>query len=119
MAILTFKFSPQYVYRLITQNVADVYDYQLYENRAIKGSDSTFKFIKSPDSAFVEDLFKDRVAGSGVNTFEEWAECLVLKMVDTFLINLRRIEHGTGQIPALNKFIMTLRFLPLIGTEYY
>ena len=69
VAVLAIKFSPKYVYRLITQNVADVYDYQLYENRTIKGADSTFEFIKSPDSSFVEGLFKDRVANSGFKTF--------------------------------------------------
>ncbi|MCF8379677.1 MAG: beta-lactamase family protein [Bacteroidales bacterium] len=74
VAVLSVKFSPQYVYRLITQNVADIYDYQLYENRIIKGADNTFEYIKSPDSAFVEGLFEDRVANSGFKTFEEWAE---------------------------------------------
>lgn len=86
VAVLAIKFSPQYVYRLITQNVADIYDYQLYENRIIKGSASTFEFNKCPDSTFVEDLFKDRVAGSGFKTFEEWAE----KSQTTALIFIRK-----------------------------
>ncbi|MDD4087081.1 MAG: serine hydrolase [Bacteroidales bacterium] len=86
VAVLAIKFSPQYVYRLITQNVADIYDYQLFENRIIKGSASTFEFIKSPDSAFVEALFKDRVAGSGFKTFEEW----VKNSQTTALIFIRR-----------------------------
>ena len=74
LAVLAIKFSPKYVYRLITQNVPDVYDYQLYDNRIIKGADRTFEFIKSSDSVFVEGLFQDRVANSGFKTFEEWAE---------------------------------------------
>lgn len=86
VAVLAIKFSPQYVYRLITQNVADIYDYQLFENRIIKGSASTFEFIKSPDSPFVEALFKDRVASSGFKTFEEWVE----KSQTTALIFIRR-----------------------------
>ncbi|HAF29642.1 MAG TPA: hypothetical protein DCG75_11405 [Bacteroidales bacterium] len=40
LTILSIKYSPVYVYRLITQNVADVYDYKLYENRNIKSSDN-------------------------------------------------------------------------------
>lgn len=86
VSVLAIKFSPQYVYRLITQNVADIYDYQLYENRIIKGSAGTFEFIKSPDSAFVEALFKDRVANSDFKTFEEWAK----KSQTTALIFIRR-----------------------------
>jgi CubicO group peptidase (beta-lactamase class C family) len=86
VAVLAIKFSPRYVYRLISQNVADVYDYQLYENRIIKGANSTFEFIQCPDSEFVEDLFQDRVANSGFKTFEEWAE----KSQTTALILIRR-----------------------------
>ncbi|HEY9115980.1 MAG TPA: hypothetical protein VIN10_14890, partial [Bacteroidales bacterium] len=74
LAGLSIKYSPVYVYRLITQNVADVYDYQLYENRIIKGADSTWEFFKSPDKVYVENLFHDRVMFSGFNTFDEWAE---------------------------------------------
>lgn len=86
VAVLAIKFSPKYVYRLITQNVPDVYDYQLYPNRTIKGADSTFKFIKSSDSSFIEGLFKDRVTSSGFKTFEEWAE----KSQTTALIFIRK-----------------------------
>lgn len=86
LAVLAIKFSPKYVYRLITQNVPDVYDYQLYDNRIIKGADRTFEFIKSSDSVFVEGLFQDRVANSGFKTFEEWAE----KSQTTALIFIRK-----------------------------
>ncbi len=74
------------MYRLITQNVADIYDYQLYENRMIQGAKSTFEFTKSTDSAFVEGLFEDRVANSGFKTFAEWAE----KSQTTALIFIRK-----------------------------
>ncbi|MGE4289011.1 MAG: serine hydrolase domain-containing protein [Salinivirgaceae bacterium] len=86
VAVLSIKFSPKYMYRLITQNVADIYDYQLYENRMIQGAKSTFEFTKSTDSAFVEGLFEDRVANSGFKTFAEWAE----KSQTTALIFIRK-----------------------------
>ena len=72
--VLSVKYSPTYVYRLITQNVADVYDYQKYENRVIKGSEDTFQFEKKLDEDYVESLFQDRVKRSGLNSFDEWAE---------------------------------------------
>jgi CubicO group peptidase (beta-lactamase class C family) len=79
-------YSPTYVYRLITQNVADVYDYQLYENRVINGSSDTFRFTKKLDEAYVESLFADRVQHSGFASFNEWAE----KSQTTALIFIRR-----------------------------
>lgn len=85
LGILSVRYSPVYVYRLITQNVADVYDYQYYENRTIKGSDSVFTFIEHPDEAFVEDLFHRRVSQSGFSNFNEWAE----KSETTALIFIR------------------------------
>jgi hypothetical protein len=86
LAILSIKYSPVYVYRLITQNVADVYDYQLYENRIINGADNSFAFIQSPDTKYVEDLFQERVTNSGFQTFDEWAE----KSQTTALIFIRK-----------------------------
>ncbi|WP_346861131.1 serine hydrolase [uncultured Draconibacterium sp.] len=86
LAVLSIKYSPVYVYRLITQNVADVYDYRLYENRIIKGADNSFAFIQSPDTKYVEDLFQERVANSGFQTFDEWAE----KSQTTALIFIRK-----------------------------
>ncbi|RIJ47427.1 hypothetical protein D1614_15055 [Maribellus luteus] len=86
LVILPVKYSPTYVYRLISQNVADVYDYQKYENRVIKGSDDTFQFEKKLDEAYVEALFQDRVVNSGFKTFDEWAE----KSQTTALIFIRK-----------------------------
>ena len=74
LIILSVKNSPTYVYRLITQNVADVYDYKLYENRVIKGSEETFQFAKQPDEDYVESLFHDRVERSCFGSFDEWAK---------------------------------------------
>ena len=86
LIILSIKYSPTYVYRLITQNVADVYDYKLYENRVIKGSSDTFHFAKKLDEDYVESLFSDRVRSSGFKSFDEWAE----KSQTTALIFIRR-----------------------------
>ena len=86
LVILSVKYSPTYVYRLITQNVADVYDYQKYENRVIKGSEDTFQFAKRLDEKYVESLFQDRVLSTGFKTFDEWAE----KSQTTALIFIRK-----------------------------
>ena len=83
---LSVKYSPTYVYRLITQNVADVYDYKKYENRVIKGSEDTFQFAKKPDEDYVESLFQDRIERSGFSSFNEWAE----KSQTTALIFIRK-----------------------------
>lgn len=90
LAILSIKYSPVYVYRLITQNVADVYDYKLYENRTIKGAKNAFQFNENHDKKYVEDLFQERVSRSGFQTFEEWAEksqttALIFILKDTIL----------------------------------
>ncbi len=86
LVVLSIKYSPVYVYRLITQNVADVYDYQKYENRVIEGSKDTFQFAKKLDEDYVESLFLDRVEHSGFKTFDEWAE----KSQTTALIFIRK-----------------------------
>ncbi len=86
LTILSIKYSPVYVYRLITQNVADVYDYKLYENRNIKGSDSVFQFIDKQESGYIEGLFQERISDSGFETLDKWAE----KSKTTALIFIRR-----------------------------
>ena len=83
---LSIKYSPIYVYRLITQNVADVYDYKYYENRRIKGSKDTFRFAKALDEEYVESLFHDRIVSSGFKDFDDWAK----KSQTTALIFIRK-----------------------------
>ena len=39
LILLSIQYTPTYVYRLITMNVADVYDYKSFENRKIKGAE--------------------------------------------------------------------------------
>ncbi len=63
--ILSLKFSPTYIYRLITQNVADVYGYQLYENRTIKAANRTFQFAESPNVENIETLFQEMMLNYG------------------------------------------------------
>ncbi|WP_320110354.1 serine hydrolase [Draconibacterium orientale] len=86
LLVLCVSYSPTYVYRLATMNVADVYDYQKFENRKIEGSSDDFNFAKALDEDFVENLFQDRVDQSGFSSFDEWAE----KSQTTALIFIRK-----------------------------
>ncbi|WP_372772771.1 serine hydrolase domain-containing protein [Mangrovibacterium sp.] len=86
LAILSILYSPTYVYRLVTQNVADVYDYQFYENRTIAASANAFQFTQRENDEYVEDLFQDRISRSGFKTFDKWAE----KSQTTAMIFIRR-----------------------------
>lgn len=86
LIVFSVKFSPVYVYRLITMNVADVYDYEHFENREIKAAENTFHFKRALDAKYVESLFSDRVLQSNCNSFKEWAE----KSKTTALIFIRR-----------------------------
>ncbi|HKK41902.1 MAG TPA: serine hydrolase [Bacteroidales bacterium] len=71
--VLSVKYSPRYVYRLIRYNVADVYDYKYFINRQIKPADSVFDFYRDPDEKYVESLFHDKVIAGGFGTLDEWA----------------------------------------------
>ena|GEM_PF-222789 len=86
LIFLSAKYSPIYVYRLVTLNLADVYDYQHFENRTIKGSEHAFQFIKRTEEAYVESLFYDRILSAGCQSFDEWAE----KSKTTALIFIRK-----------------------------
>ena len=86
LAFLSIKYSPTYVYRTITMNVADVYDYKNFENRVIKGSENSFNFEEKLEEAYIESVFDDRVLKSGFNSFDEWAE----QSQTTALIFIRR-----------------------------
>jgi CubicO group peptidase (beta-lactamase class C family) len=71
--VLSIKYSPTYVYRLTTMNVADIYDYKNFENHKIREAKSTNKFIFQPKEEYVESLFEELVTKTGFNSFEEWA----------------------------------------------
>ena len=73
LALLSVQYTPSYVYRLISMNVADVYDYKNFENQEIRGAKSTNTFIYQPKEKYVESLFEELVTKTGFNSFEEWA----------------------------------------------
>ena len=84
--ILSIQFSPAYVYRLITMNVATVYDYTNFENREIRGAISTQAFVSQPKEQYVESLFQKLVTHTGFSSFDEWAN----KSQTTALIVIQR-----------------------------
>jgi CubicO group peptidase (beta-lactamase class C family) len=86
LIVLSVKYSPRYVYRLVRFNLADVYDYTHFENRVIRGSDHAFSFRKNLNEDYVESLFHDQVASSGFAGFDQWAK----KSQTTALIVIRR-----------------------------
>ena len=73
LVILSIQFTPTYVYRLITMNVPDVYDYKSFNNHEIQGAKSTNTFTSQHKDKYVESLFGELVAKTGFNSFEEWA----------------------------------------------
>lgn len=73
LIVLSIIYSPTYVYRLVTMNVADVYDYKNFENHKIKEAQHPNKFIAQPKEQYVESLFDKLVKHTGFNSFEEWA----------------------------------------------
>jgi len=72
--ILSIKYSPVYVYRLVTIHFADAYNDHYLENRISKGNENEHKLKKKPDSAFVDSIFVNRVLQSGLDNFNNWAE---------------------------------------------
>ena len=73
LVLLSVQYTPTYVYRLITMNVADVYDYKKFKNHEIQGAKSTNTFISQPKENYVESLFEELVTKTEFNSFEEWA----------------------------------------------
>lgn len=86
VGILSFLYSPRYVYRLAKYNVADVYDYIHFENREIQAAESAFSFTVSIDEPLVESMFHEKVEAYGFTSLNEWAE----KSQTTALIVIRR-----------------------------
>lgn len=91
---LSIKYSPVYVYRLITMNVADVYDYQHFENRTIKGTENLMQFAIDPDKQYVESLFSDRIAKSG---FEYMPSRLIARAIDYARFGQLLLKEGEYQ----------------------
>jgi len=98
--ILSIKYSPTYVYRLITMNVADVFDYKNFENRKIRKAESTNTFISQPKEKYVEPLFQELVTKTGFNSFEEWAiesQTTALIVIQKDTIIYERYFNGFGR----------------------
>lgn len=72
--ILLAKYSPDYVYRLITIPFAGAYNDHHLENRISKGNENVLKLKKKPDSAFVDSIFVNRILQSGLDNLNKWAE---------------------------------------------
>ena len=119
-AVLSLMYSPSYVNRALTLNVADVYDYEHFENRVIKGSDDKFQFVVQEDEAYVESMFDERVANSGFSTFDEWAEqsqttALIFIRKDTILYE--KYFHGFTNDSYFHSQSVAKSFISfLIGT---
>lgn len=73
LILLSIQYTPTYVYRLITMNVADVYDYKNFKNHKIQGAEQTNTFISKPKEKYIESLFEELVTKTGFNTFKDWA----------------------------------------------
>ena len=73
LILLSIQYTPTYVYRLITMNVADVYDYKNFEYHSIQGAEQTNTFISKPKEKYIESLFEEIVTKNGFNNFKDWA----------------------------------------------
>ena len=73
LILLSVQYTPTYVYRLITMNVADVYDYKNFENHMIQGAEHSNTFISKPKVKYIESLFEELVTKTGFNSFKDWA----------------------------------------------
>ena len=119
LALLSIQYSPTYVYRLITMNVADVYDYKNFENQEIQGAKSANTFITQPKEKYVESLFKELVTKTGFNSFEEWAiesQTTALIVIQKDTIIYEKYFNGFGRDSYFHSQSMAKSFISfLIG----
>ena len=119
LALLSIQYTPSYVYRLITMNVADVYDYENFENQEIKGAKSTNTFISQPKEKYVESLFEEIVTKTGFNSFEEWAiesQTTALIVIKKDTIIYEKYFNGFGRDSYFHSQSMAKSFISfLIG----
>lgn len=71
--VLSIKYTPTYIYRLISMNVADVFDYKHFDNHKIREAESPNQFVSQPREEYVESLFENLVSNTGFDSFEAWA----------------------------------------------
>ena len=119
LALLSIQYTPTYVYRLITMNVADVYDYKNFENHKIQGAKSTNTFISQPKEKYVESLFEELVTKTGFNSFEEWAiesQTTALIVIKRDTIIYEKYFNGFGKDSYFHSQSMAKSFISfLIG----
>ena len=119
LTLLSIQYTPTYVYRLITMNVADVYDYKNFENHKIQGTKSTNTFIFQPKEKYVESLFEELVTKTGFNSFEEWAiesQTTALIVIKRDTIIYEKYFNGFGKDSYFHSQSMAKSFISfLIG----
>ena len=119
LALLSIQYTPTYVYRLITMNVADVYDYKNFENHEIKGTKSANTFISQPKEKYVESLFEELVTKTGFNSFKEWAiesQTTALIVIKKDTIIYEKYFNGFGRDSYFHSQSMAKSFISfLIG----
>jgi len=119
LALLSIQYTPTYVYRLITMNVADVYDYKNFENHEIKGTKSANTFISEPKEKYVESLFEELVTKTGFNSFKEWAiesQTTALIVIKKDTIIYEKYFNGFGRDSYFHSQSMAKSFISfLIG----
>ena len=71
---LSIQYSPTYLYRLASMHVADIYDYQYFYNRTIRGSGDVPALKNSHMDNYIESLFEKRLEVSGFSNFDDWAK---------------------------------------------
>ncbi|MBW1294805.1 serine hydrolase domain-containing protein [Aquimarina litoralis] len=120
LIVLSIKFSPTYVYRLITMNVADVYDYKNFENRKIREAKNTKKFVSQFKEEYVESLFDDLVTNTGFKSFEEWAiesQTTALIVIQKDIIIYEKYFNGFNRDSYFHSQSMAKSFISfLIGS---
>ena len=120
LILLSIQYTPTYVYRLITMNVADVYDYKSFENRKIKGAERTNTFISEPKEEYIESLFDELVTNTGFNSFEEWAiesQTTALIVIKKDTIVYEKYFNGFNRDSYFHSQSMAKSFISfLIGT---
>ena len=117
LALLSIQYTPSYVYRLITINVANVYDYKNFENNQIKGAKSTNTFISQPKEKYVESLFEELVTRTGFNSFEEWAiesQTTALIVIKKDTIIYEKYFNGFGRDSYFHSQSMAKSFISFL-----
>ena len=120
LILLSIQYTPTYVYRLITMNVADVYDYKNFENHRIQGAEHTNKFISKPKEKYIESLFEELVTKTGFNSFKDWtieSQTTALIVIKKDTIIYEKYFNGFNRDSYFHSQSMAKSFISfLIGT---